>query len=96
MPKCPFKLLTGYSCPGCGIQRALHAALHGDLMKAIHYNYFLVYSLPYALLLVFERWVLSECSLQTKIRSVCENPKIVQLYVVLFTIWFIVRNIYDL
>ena len=39
MPKCMFKLLTGYSCPGCGIQRALYALLHGDVIKAIQYNY---------------------------------------------------------
>lgn len=37
-PKCIFKSLTGYSCPGCGLQRALHAALHGHLAEAWRYN----------------------------------------------------------
>ena len=27
MPKCAFKLATGYSCPGCGFLRATHAAI---------------------------------------------------------------------
>lgn len=37
-PKCIFKSLTGLSCPGCGLQRALHAALHGRLAEAWSYN----------------------------------------------------------
>ncbi|MDD7342165.1 MAG: DUF2752 domain-containing protein [Bacteroidales bacterium] len=37
-PKCIFKSLTGFSCPGCGLQRALHATLHGHLAEAWHYN----------------------------------------------------------
>ena len=52
MPKCSFKLLTGLSCPGCGLQRAVHALLNGEPMKAIQYNYFLVYSGPTVLLLM--------------------------------------------
>lgn len=30
-PKCMFRVLTGYDCPGCGSQRALHALLHADM-----------------------------------------------------------------
>ena len=26
VPKCPTKCLTGWDCPGCGFQQALHAA----------------------------------------------------------------------
>ena len=52
MPKCPFKMLTGLSCPGCGIQRAIHALLHGDVAGAVKYNFFLVYSGPYAMAFV--------------------------------------------
>jgi hypothetical protein len=35
MPKCPFKMITGFSCPGCGIQRALYAIMHGNIKEAI-------------------------------------------------------------
>ena len=28
-PRCVFLSLTGYKCPGCGSQRAIHALLHG-------------------------------------------------------------------
>ena len=33
-PRCTFLTLTGYQCPGCGSQRALHALLHGDIVVA--------------------------------------------------------------
>ena len=41
MPKCVVKQLTGYDCPSCGAQRAFHAVLHGDFIKALSYNPFL-------------------------------------------------------
>ena len=36
--KCPFKFATGFDCPGCGSQRALHALLHGEFIQAFSYN----------------------------------------------------------
>lgn len=45
-PKCPFFVFTGLYCPGCGSQRAASALLHGDIIKAIHYNVMLAASLP--------------------------------------------------
>jgi hypothetical protein len=35
---CPFRLATGWSCPGCGTQRAMHLFLHGDFLAAVHSN----------------------------------------------------------
>jgi hypothetical protein len=37
-PKCPFRSITGLSCPGCGGLRAVHEALHGHLGAAIRLN----------------------------------------------------------
>lgn len=37
-PGCPFRALTGYDCPGCGITRALHATLTGDPSRAFDHN----------------------------------------------------------
>ena len=33
-PRCPSYWLLGVYCPGCGITRALHALLHGDVVQA--------------------------------------------------------------
>ena len=37
-PGCPFLLVTGWYCPGCGTLRALHALTHGDLTTAVERN----------------------------------------------------------
>jgi len=35
---CPFALLTGLACPGCGMTRALAYLVRGDLGQAIDYH----------------------------------------------------------
>ena len=45
-PACPFHALTGYLCPGCGSQRALHDLLHGNVGEAFRHNALLVVSIP--------------------------------------------------
>lgn len=42
---CIFQTLTGFWCAGCGITRALHALVHGDIVRAFAMN-------PLAMLLV--------------------------------------------
>ncbi len=46
-PKCPFRMLTGLECPGCGAQRAVHCLLHFDIPGALSHNALLVLSIPY-------------------------------------------------
>jgi hypothetical protein len=48
-PQCPFKLLTGLDCPGCGSLRALHDLSHGDLLGALDHNAVLGMALPIVL-----------------------------------------------
>lgn len=48
-PRCIFNSITGYYCPGCGSQRAVHSLLHFDFAGVINYNFLF---LP-AFLLVF-------------------------------------------
>lgn len=43
---CPFHLLTGLYCPGCGTARGLHALLHGHLLAALRLNLLMVVALP--------------------------------------------------
>ncbi|MDE6835743.1 MAG: DUF2752 domain-containing protein [Muribaculaceae bacterium] len=50
MPKCVFRMVTGWECPGCGSQRMLHAMLHGDIREAWHFNPFLFFMIPVIIL----------------------------------------------
>lgn len=36
--RCPFNWMTGWYCPGCGGQRALHSLLHGNIRAALRAN----------------------------------------------------------
>jgi hypothetical protein len=48
-PQCPFRLLTGLDCPGCGTTRALHHLLHGRVEEAFRFNPMLFVLLAVAL-----------------------------------------------
>lgn len=37
-PRCPFRALTGWLCPGCGSQRAMYQILHGHFGQAFKLN----------------------------------------------------------
>ena len=37
-PRCLLHRWTGFDCPGCGMTRALHAALHGRWGAALRFN----------------------------------------------------------
>jgi hypothetical protein len=52
MPLCPFKLLTGFPCPGCGLTHAFCSISHGHLKVAWQANPFgfLFYTLALACL----------------------------------------------
>ena len=92
MPKCPTKILLGINCPGCGLQRAVHAFLHGHIREAIKYNLFFVVVFPYLLAIILCS-LLKEGELRQKIRIIVESKWMTHGYVLLFFLWFVVRNI---
>ena len=94
-PRCPVKLLTGWSCPGCGTQRAMHALLNGNIYEALRYNYFFVISIPYVLALVLSL-VLKRQKKHGKISHYVEGQPLVVLYIVCFCSWFVIRNIFEI
>ena len=95
MPKCPFKLLTGLNCPGCGIQRAVHSLLHGHFIDAVKYNLFLVYAGPYAIFVGINQLVIPP-KYSRKIAIYLEHKYLVNFYVITFFIWFVIRNILNI
>lgn len=70
----------------------MHALLRGEVIRALRYNWFLVYSAPYLLILVIERYFLRG-QLQQKVRVWTENNIVVWFYVVSYCMWLIIRNI---
>lgn len=92
-PKCPFLLLTGLKCPGCGSQRAIHSLLHLDFATAFQYNMLLVSSLPLVTILIYgEIHRKSNPCLYAHIH----NVKGMYFYLGVVISWWIVRNIYDI
>lgn len=78
-PKCGLYQLTGLKCPICGLQRAFHQFLHGNILAAIRYNYFIPVTVIYwAIVLIITRKNLT---------------RYFYFYCLLAFIWLIVRNI---
>ncbi|MDR0364971.1 MAG: DUF2752 domain-containing protein [Bacteroidales bacterium] len=50
---CIFYKLTGWQCPGCGTQRAIHSVLHLDFKQAFFYNPGFFFAVPLILILVY-------------------------------------------
>lgn len=46
-PRCPFNVITGFLCPGCGSQRSVHHLLNLNIAAATSENMLLVFSIPY-------------------------------------------------
>lgn len=86
MPRCPFKMVTGLDCPGCGSQRALMALLHGHPLEAWSYNLFLPFAVAYIVaLLVVPRG--------TRLGRVLESPAALWILLALIVAWTILRNL---
>ncbi|MDE7024795.1 MAG: DUF2752 domain-containing protein [Paramuribaculum sp.] len=55
-PRCIVLTVTGYQCPGCGSQRAVHSLLSGNVTAAWHFNAMLVASIPLIILMLIAAW----------------------------------------
>lgn len=91
-PKCPVHLLTGLQCPGCGISRAIHALLHGRAAEAFAYNRFFIISIPYFLSVCAVMYI-PALHRHENLRRFVTGPVPAWGYIILFCIWFVVRNI---
>ena len=56
VPLCLVHAFTGLHCPGCGMTRALHALLHGDVALALRSNALLFVALPLLAYLFAAEW----------------------------------------
>ena len=91
-PKCPFLVFTGYKCPGCGTQRALHCLLHFNFREAVGYNAFMVFSLPLLLFLIIadiqrNRW--------PRLYLYSRNPILSWAVLAAVLLWWCLRNVFS-
>lgn len=92
VPKCLFYYATGWQCPACGTQRAIHQLLHFHLREAVAYNAFLFVSIPYLSLLIWTK-LDGEEKKQSRLQAFCQSKRVVYGYVTLILIWWIGRNL---
>lgn len=89
-PKCIFKLLTGWDCPGCGSQRALHALLHGHILRALSLNPFVFIAVPAAVLFLIAEGVRRQ---HPRFYSRVINPASTSAVLILTLLWWVGRNV---
>src|SRR5688572_5675450 len=89
-PACPFRLLTGFTCPGCGTTRALHQILHGDFAAAFMLNPLLLLGLPFVLLALL-RYSVIVLRGGVPRPNALPAPYIYALFVVIVSFW-VFRN----
>lgn len=94
-PKCVMYAITGYKCPGCGIQRLFFHVLHGDVVTGIRYNYFASLVLVYALVLI-SGYIVPIKGYTRFIREHLVNRYVAYSYLILYVVWWIVRNVLDI
>lgn len=89
-PRCMFRLFTGWDCPGCGSQRAIHSLLHGQIGRAWQFNPFIFFAVPVgAFYLFIELWR----DRYTRLYNAANRPAVLIFIVVAVMLWWILRNI---
>jgi len=72
-PPCPFRVLTGWYCPGCGALWAVHELLSGRILSALSSNALAVVAVPFLLGAYLSRvyWVVTKkCLFKGPLRPV--------------------------
>lgn len=90
--KCPFKLVTGYDCPGCDSQRALHALLHGDISQAFSFNPLFILAIPYVFVGILFEWFGLKFK-YLKIRKLLFGTTAIYFLTAVIIFLFVFRNI---
>ena len=91
MPKCMFHFATGYDCPGCGSQRAIHSMLTGDFAGAFRANAFLFLIVPFFLLLAYAEF---NPKRHPRLYKFIISPPTIYTLLTLIIAWAVFRNIF--
>lgn len=95
-PRCLMKLLTGWQCPSCGGQRALHAFLHGRIAEAVSYNLFFVIAVPFLLVTDYSTLMINRPNpsrFTIALYNFSTSRYTLFSYIAIYLIWWVLRNI---
>lgn len=85
---CVFNLITGLNCPGCGISRMLVSFSQLEFLEGIKYNYFLAFTFPVVVIFIIYGGYFYVTNKKNKALEIS-----LVIYLILFILWGIVRNI---
>ena len=91
-PQCTFLSLTGYKCPGCGSQCAIHALLNGDVKAAFGYNAMLLVAIPWIALCLFAE---GQRIRRPRLYARLNAPLLIWSFLVMVLAWWLLRNIFN-
>ena len=91
-PRCSFLELTGYKCPGCGSQRAIHALLNGDVVGAFKYNAMLFIALPWLAVCVYAE---TQRVRNPRRYARLHSATLIWLFFAAVLLWWLLRNIFN-
>lgn len=89
-PTCPVYKLTGWLCPGCGSQRAIHALLHGDISAAWNYNAMMLILAPTAIVAIL---IELNSNRFPRIHRALVSPTFILTILATILLWAIARNL---
>lgn len=90
-PRCVFNSVTGYYCPGCGSQRAIHSLLHLNFAGVVENN-FLFLPAFLAILYHYLRPILNR-SFRWKLPNILYHKQTPWIIFGIIILFWILRNI---
>ena len=87
---CMFHKITGLKCPGCGMTRAMHYLVNGNIKKAVWYNLMII---PGAFVLIYSSY--RYIKYLVKNEEIVNTPLeiILKIFLAILILFMIVRNI---
>lgn len=90
---CPFKMLTGFPCPGCGITKSLVYFYEGNIWKSLSYHIFGPFVIVFCVLTIGV--LLTELKTGKEyFNSILYNKKVAYGFAICLGIYHLIRVVY--
>ena len=89
---CPFRLITGLDCPGCGMTRGVAALTRGDVGRAADHNLLLFLLVP-LLAWVYLAWASDRIGLRLRVPPVVVPTWLARTVLGAVLAYWVVRNL---